>query len=255
MIILLKLILAHLIGDFLLQPKTWVTEKESKKLRSLKLYLHMLIHGLLVLVLLWDLHYWLLALMIMLVHGVIDVIKLYQQNDRNQTSWFIADQLLHLGSIVGLYLLLFQPQWHIRSITANPAFWIYTTAIVFITVVAGIIIQVLLKKWSDELPDLHDKAPKIGHHETLKSAGRYIGILERLLTFLFILIGQWGAIGFLLAAKSVFRFGDLKEAKDKKLTEYILIGTLLSFGMAIATGILVKYLVNITNQNAVIGGT
>ncbi|RYE13805.1 MAG: DUF3307 domain-containing protein, partial [Sphingobacteriales bacterium] len=47
------------------------------------------------------------------------------------------------------------------------------------------------------------------------------------------------AVGFLLAAKSIFRFGDLKEAHDIKLTEYVLIGTLLSFGMAIVTALLV----------------
>jgi hypothetical protein len=54
-----------------------------------------------------------------------------------------------------------------------------------------------------------------------------------------VILGRWEAIGFLLAAKSVFRFGDLKESKDRKLTEYILIGTLLSFGVAILIGIIV----------------
>lgn len=56
---------------------------------------------------------------------------------------------------------------------------------------------------------------------------------------LFIVTGHWEAVGFLLAAKSVFKFGDLKESKDRKLTEYILIGTLLSFGIAMAVAILV----------------
>ena len=36
--------------------------------------------------------------------------------------------------------------------------------------------------------------------------------------------------------------GDLKESKDRKLTEYILIGTLLSFGIAILTAILTAIL-------------
>ena len=59
--------------------------------------------------------------------------------------------------------------------------------------------------------------------------------------FYFVVSVNFEAIGFLLAAKSIFRFGDLKEAKDRKLTEYVLIGTLLSFGIALLTGILVKY--------------
>jgi hypothetical protein len=56
--------------------------------------------------------------------------------------------------------------------------------------------------------------------------------------FAFVVTGNWEAIGFLLAAKSVFRFGDLKESKDRKLTEYVLIGTLISFGIAILVGVI-----------------
>ena len=53
---------------------------------------------------------------------------------------------------------------------------------------------------------------------------------------------QWAAIGLLIAAKSVFRFGDLNKGKNRKLTEYVLIGTLLSFGLAILSGMLYLYL-------------
>lgn len=80
------------------------------------------------------------------------------------------------------------------------------------------------------------------HADSLVSAGKYIGILERLFVFTFVVTGNWDAIGFLLAAKSVFRFGDLKESKDKKLTEYILVGTLLSFSIAVAVGLIVQKL-------------
>jgi hypothetical protein len=57
--------------------------------------------------------------------------------------------------------------------------------------------------------------------------------LERLFIFFCLdkFFGKESA--FLLAVKSIFRFGDLKESKDVKLTEYILIGTLLSFGSGI----------------------
>ncbi len=78
--------------------------------------------------------------------------------------------------------------------------------------------------------------------EGLEKAGFYIGILERLFVFIFIVLNHWEAIGFLPAAKSIFRFGDLTKARDRKLTEYILIGTLISFGLAIASGIIFKYL-------------
>jgi glucose uptake protein GlcU len=48
-----------------------------------------------------------------------------------------------------------------------------------------------------------------------------------------------------LANKSIFRFGDLKRSKDVKLTEYILIGTLLSFGSGILCAMVYKYFAEI----------
>lgn len=54
-------------------------------------------------------------------------------------------------------------------------------------------------------------------------------------------IGVYEAIGFILAAKSIFRFGELKEAADIKKTEYIMIGTLLSFTIAIIDGLVIQY--------------
>jgi hypothetical protein len=95
----------------------------------------------------------------------------------------------------------------------------------------------LVSKWSKALNDSDE--------ESLGNAGKYIGILERLFVLAFVLSGYWEGVGFLLAAKSVFRFGDLKESKDRKLTECILIGTLLSFGFALATGVVVLKLTNL----------
>ena len=61
-----------------------------------------------------------------------------------------------------------------------------------------------------------------------------------MMTLTFVLTGHIEGVGFLLTAKSVFRFGDLKEAKDIKTTEYVMIGTMWSFAIAIAAGLLVS---------------
>jgi hypothetical protein len=61
----------------------------------------------------------------------------------------------------------------------------------------------------------------------------YIGWLERFLAMLLILIGQPTGIGFLIAAKSILRFGEIKESRHRKVAEYIIIGTFLSFGWAL----------------------
>jgi ABC-type proline/glycine betaine transport system permease subunit len=63
----------------------------------------------------------------------------------------------------------------------------------------------------------------------LKDGGKIIGYLERSLIYLFVLVDQPSAIGFLIAAKSVFRFGEIRQGTNRMEAEYILIGTLLSF--------------------------
>lgn len=235
MTILIKLILAHFIGDFLLQPKSWVEEKEKDKLKSPKLYLHILIHGVLPLLILWSWNYWLLGLFLMVTHGIIDVAKLYSQKKNNKSNWFFIDQILHFISILVLWYIWFKPTLNLDTWYGNTTIWVYTTSLLFLTAVSSIVIQVLMLKWSKALNESNEKS--------LNNAGKYIGILERLFVFTFVVTGNWEGIGFLLAAKSVFRFGDLKKSKNRKLTEYILIGTLLSFGVAIATGMIVLKLI------------
>ncbi|ROT09690.1 hypothetical protein EEL49_04750 [Muribaculaceae bacterium Isolate-104 (HZI)] len=76
----------------------------------------------------------------------------------------------------------------------------------------------------------------------LPNAGKWIGYLERILILTFIFTGNIEGVGFLLAAKSVFRFGELNRAKDIKTTEYVLIGTFASFTIAIMLGFGVDWL-------------
>lgn len=125
---------------------------------------------------------------------------------------------------------------NIRLWFEDSTFWIYAFAVVILTYVSAILIRELMSGWTESLSD------SIG--ESLSNAGKFIGMLERLLVFIFIVTGHWEGIGFLLAAKSVFRFSDLKESKDRKMTEYILIGTLLSFSIALTVGLLLKELIN-----------
>lgn len=230
MIILIKLILAHLIGDFLLQPTSWVKEKESQKATSPKLYLHVLIHGSLVLLLLWDFRLWPIAVAITLAHLLIDITKLYAQKPKTKTTWFIADQGMHLLSILIIWAVYTEVSVHWQSVFQDPMLLGLLTIVLFLTRPTSIILSNLLKKWSDSIPSQPD--------QSLQDAGKYIGILERIFVFSFIATGHWEAVGFLLAAKSVFRFGDLRKSKERKLTEYILIGTLLSFGTAMLSGLI-----------------
>ena len=55
---------------------------------------------------------------------------------------------------------------------------------------------------------------------------------------LFLLMDQSSGIGFLIAAKSILRFGEIKDASQRKVAEYIIIGTFLSFGWALLISVL-----------------
>ena len=229
MIVFVKLLLAHLIGDFLLQPISWVKDKEDKKHKSIYLYLHIFLHFILAWILIGEQEFGFYALGLAVLQGLIDFLKLHYQTSKTKRNWFSIDQILHL--IVLIVITLLYTKTHLEFKNLGNQFWIILTALILLTNPTSIIIKNIISIWTPENKN-KDKS--------LQNAGNYIGILERLFIFSFILTGHFEAIGFLLAAKSIFRFGDLKEAKDRKLTEYVLIGTLLSFGIALLIGLLVQ---------------
>ena len=234
MILFVKLLLAHLTGDFCLQPNQWVANKRQYKYRSPKLYAHILVHALaLATALSFDRTYWCGALIILASHYLLDLTKLYIEKDRHTIWYFIADQFLHIA-ILGTVAYYYTPfTLSIPDIFTDTAL-LFITALVTAIFVPAVFIRILIAQWSPETRELPEAS--------LIKAGRVIGILERLFTFIFIVTNHWEAVGFLLAAKSIFRFGDLRQGKDRKLTEYVLIGTLLSFGSAILTALAYLYL-------------
>lgn len=233
MILFIKLLLAHLLGDFIWQPNSWVKDKEAKKHKSIYLYLHILLHGVLAAILVGEIEFIPYAILIAVTHGFIDLIKLHFQKAKTKRTWFIVDQIAHILILIGV-VSLYKGET-INFLWFNNQFWVLITGVLFITKPTSIFIKTIISIW-------HPETENSNNDNSLTKAGNYIGILERLFVFCFILTGHFEAIGFLLAAKSIFRFGDLKEAKDRKLTEYVMIGTLMSFGTAILTGLIVQAL-------------
>ena len=227
-----QLILAHLLGDFILQPNSWVSDKENRKLKSKYLYLHVLIHAVLSFVFLWNVKLWWITALVGIAHFLIDAAKLHFQNVKTKKTWFFIDQLLHITVIA--CIAFYYNEFNFEFLKDQNLLRI-AAATLFLTAPTSIIIKTLLSSWTPV-----SEAQSAIQTESLSSAGKYIGILERLLVFTFIMVNHWEGVGFMVAAKSVFRFSDLAQAKQRKLTEYVLIGTLLSFGLAVLTGILIK---------------
>ena len=102
--IFIQLILAHLLGDFILQPNSWVADKENRKLKSSYLYFHVLIHTILSFIFLWDLKLWWVAVLVGISHFIIDACKLSFQKIQTKKRWFFIDQALHVAVIGGISL-------------------------------------------------------------------------------------------------------------------------------------------------------
>ncbi len=236
--LLLKIFVAHFISDFILQPTEWAKDKDKSGFKSWHLYVHIIITAVTLFIFLWNLKLWDLILIISLSHFVIDIIK---SSLKRTNIWiFIIDQLLHFSVIITVWLY-YTNQGNkffelLSSFFNSPKFWWLFLAYTLLTIPTSVFIGKMTNKWSNELSDSNET-------KGLENAGKWIGIIERILIFTFIIVNQLNVIGFLLAAKSVFRFGDLKDSKDQKRTEYIIIGTLISFLFAILTGLLIQRII------------
>src|SRR5260370_38478264 len=67
--------------------------------------------------------------------------------------------------------------------------------------------------------------------------GRAVGSLERALALTMVLLGDYAAVGWIIAAKSLARF---KQLEDREFAEYFLVGTLASFLLASLVGVGVR---------------
>lgn len=233
--LIIKVITAHLLGDFVLQSDKMINDIHSRKFKSFYLYIHCLIHFILILTLTgFRKEYIVPALLLSIVHLTIDILtKLLLANKISGLLNLTIDQILHFISIA-LFVYYFHPYSINYDKILSPQNQILLLSIIGITFVSSIVIKKIIELFNYNI-----------RSSGLKDAGKYIGMLERLFVFLFVITHFWEGIGFLLAAKSIFRFGDLKNKKDVKLTEYILIGTLLSFGLAILIGKIYLKLMNI----------
>lgn len=230
--ILLRLLFAHIVTDFILQPGSWVKDKQEKKISSKFLYYHVLVTGIVAYIATWHWGGWKIALIIMLSHFLIDTWKLY---GKNNLVYFLVDQLLHILIIITSWLLIYkQFTTGLFNFVDWNRIWTYALVFGFIIWPVGYIISFATAQWRKRLEE------EAG--ESLEQAGKYIGMLERILVMIFILTGRYETIGLLIAAKSILRFS---ESKARKHTEYVLIGTMLSFAITLIIGLAAQYYLDI----------
>ncbi|MBC7523614.1 MAG: DUF3307 domain-containing protein [Flavobacterium sp.] len=226
---LIRMLLAHLLADFLFQTKKMV---HSKKWFSVAMLLHILIVFGLTFLFTKNL---VISLIISLLHYIIDGIKVeLNKTNLSKTIIFTIDQALHITIIIlcwGIYFGISQLVLKTLLLPINN----YSISLLFlsyflITTPFGYFIGLLTKRFQNT---------NNNEVKTDKN-GFLIGIFDRIIILTFMILGEYSAIGFLITGKSIIRFSEKNE--DIK-SEYVLLGTMISYGMIIITGILVLYLI------------
>lgn len=237
LLIALQLLLAHILTDFVFQSSRWIRQKREKKARSPFLYIHSLLAGLLTYLLLQQWGQIAIPLFIAVTHYVIDLWKLNKGVDN--LKYFLLDQFFHILILLLVWLYLTNNYSEVfpflGSLFQSGQFLLITAGYLTVMFPIGYIIGKATKSWQDEIA-------KEDELNSLQKAGRYIGIFERILILTFVITNNIAAIGFLIAAKSILRFSDKSKSGSRKQTEYVLIGTLMSFALTVIIGFLINIL-------------
>ena len=207
------LLLAHVLADFLFQTNWMVANKRA----ALPLAAHIAVVLATAILAAGSLHPVLFALA--LAHLGIDLVKTH--SGAKGLLPFLLDQAAHLVMLLAVAALepglLAGGLW--SAYTWLPGCMALVAGFIVATRAGGFAMAMLMAPWGD-----------VGLGG-LPGGGRIIGHLERGVIFLLILTDLAAGIGFLIAAKSVLRFGAVKD--EARLSEYVIIGTLASFGWAI----------------------
>ncbi len=234
--LLLSLLVLHFLVDFYWQPADWVKDKNKKHAKSLKLFYHSACQAIVSLIpLLFITTDWRSILSLFAIVGIshwaIDLFKTYKPKS---LSYLILDQLAHIAVLAWVAQHALQTEWSWSSLTDSlftEKNLLIMLGYIIILKPVSIVIGSILKKYTPELDD---------SNKGLISGGEVIGYLERTLILTFSIIGQFAVIGFILAAKSIFRFGDLNNKNKHQLTEYVLLGSLLSVTITSVIGLAIK---------------
>lgn len=174
-----------------------------------------------------------LAIIPLLVYTALATVWPTQVDGRRRAKTLLWVEALIVGAAVlaGYYLA------RLAAPSSTGYLWgrvgLYVTAYLYVCGRGVTLVRAVL-----ELPDLRmrrDDDRSAGAVDVAR--GRAIGVLERAMGLTLVLIGQYGALGLVVAAKSLARF---KALEDREFAEYFLVGTLASLLLALVGGLAVK---------------
>ena len=222
-LILLQFI-AHLCLDYFFQTDKLAKQKNTIGFKSSFLYWHALVCFVLAWVFSLQISFVLAAATIAVTHFLMDGFKRHL----NESKYFgrYAFYLIILTVVV-----VFYSKWQ----GINPSIDV-SINFKYLSIITGYL--VCLKPANIFIREVFKSTEiQVSSDNEMPNAGKVIGVLERILTLTFIIVSQYSAVGFLIAAKSILRYGNNETLK----TEYVLIGTMLSFGIAVIAGIIINF--------------
>ncbi|SRX54982.1 DUF3307 domain-containing protein [Aequorivita sp. CIP111184] len=228
--LLLLQFIAHLCLDYFFQTDKLAQQKNTIGFKSSFLYWHALACFALSWLFSLQVSFALAAAIIALTHFLMDGFKRHLNNSRYFGKYaFFIDQAIHL-MILTVVVVLFDKWYGI-----NPSIEV-SLNFKYLLIIAGYL--VCLKPANIFIKEVFQATGiQVSSDNEMPNAGKVIGVLERILTLTFIIISQYSAVGFLIAAKSILRYRNDETLK----TEYVLIGTMLSFGIAVIAGIIINF--------------
>lgn len=234
--LLVVLLIAHLVGDFTFQANRLCSCKEKHGFFGYALYLHCLIVMLISWLFVFSRCFFCCAIFIGLTHMLVDGLKVYilkrsECCQKHKLPLFLTDQFMHVG-VLAVIATCYNSHafWFTNLFKTESPDGILWPLLVLSLVACNKPANVLVKHVLETISISPNATSPANVH-----AGEWIGTLERYLTLVFVILGQYEAIGLVYAAKTILRYKDDETLK----TEYVLVGTLLSLSVALACGLLV----------------
>jgi hypothetical protein len=253
----LELLAAHFWCDFCLQ-----TDRQVRKKRELAFwafFYHAALQAALAYLFAGMWYLWQIPAVLLASHLFIDGLKEVflrwfapkDADGKPLASWkfwsMALDQAAHVAVI--LFLVTYLYQSHLIS---TDSYWsvligreilrkslVLLVGAILAVYVGGVLVGILVEPFLKEIMGSAEMLEP--ESRGLQNGGKRIGQLERVLILFFILTGQPAGVGFLITAKSILRFGEIKDGKGRKEAEYIIIGTMLSFAWALAVAWCTQY--------------
>ncbi|MBY0424587.1 MAG: DUF3307 domain-containing protein [Cytophagales bacterium] len=228
---LIRLLFAHILADFVFQTKKMV---DNKNWVSSYMFAHI---GIVYIASALFTGWWVASGIIAIAHYLIDGIKITvkEKFPEHDLTLFLTDQIFHIIILIltwAFLLGLLQKTWTVIQFP----FVDYPCSLILlgyllVTTPVGYLIKYAIKNIPESASG------------TTGNGGKIIGIFERIIIFTFVLLEQYEAIGFLITGKSIIRFANNQEEHIR--SEYVLVGTMMSYAFAIIIGIIVNWLLKI----------